>query len=235
MYIDGFGFSGYRSFDDNEQLIAPMSKINILIGQNNCGKSNVINFLKEYYGHFLKAARGFVKSNSYKNSSDWHVNSLKKSVKFSVAVKLGGVSYNKNRELIDNDNFYNEIFELMSSSDNKIQWFHYDFDGSGKHLSNAVEFIYDNMKYPRDEWYRIWNRITNQTSGDIKQHWIPEVLRRISPVIEDVKNIELIPAVRKIGDPESVFDGYSGLGIIDKLAELQNPTLDNQNDWLCSS
>jgi hypothetical protein len=40
--------------------------------------------------------------------------------------------------------------------------------------------------------------------------------------------IEVIPAIRKIGEKGSVPDDYSGIGIIERLAKLQNPPLERQ-------
>lgn len=42
--MDGFGFTGYRSFHGELQLFAPLGKVNLLAGQNNAGKSNVLRF-----------------------------------------------------------------------------------------------------------------------------------------------------------------------------------------------
>jgi AAA15 family ATPase/GTPase len=45
MSFLGFVFSGYRSIGDELVVIAPLKKINLIIGKNNSGKSNIINFL----------------------------------------------------------------------------------------------------------------------------------------------------------------------------------------------
>ena len=50
MQFLGFGFSGYRSVGDELVKIAPLGKINFIVGQNNVGKSNIINFLGSHYG-----------------------------------------------------------------------------------------------------------------------------------------------------------------------------------------
>ena len=49
MFIDGIGISGYRSFGQEVQRIGPFKKINLIIGQNNSGKSNILRFLKDHY------------------------------------------------------------------------------------------------------------------------------------------------------------------------------------------
>jgi hypothetical protein len=45
----GFGIRGYRSFGDPETVavIGPMSKVHLVVGQNNVGKSNVLHFLAD--------------------------------------------------------------------------------------------------------------------------------------------------------------------------------------------
>ncbi len=53
VLLNGFGFSGYRSFGDELTKIAPLKKINLIIGQNNVGKSNIIKFLNDHYAYFV--------------------------------------------------------------------------------------------------------------------------------------------------------------------------------------
>jgi AAA15 family ATPase/GTPase len=56
MFIDGIGISNYRSFGSEHQYIGPFSKINLIIGQNNSGKSNVLLFLSKHYNKLLGSA-----------------------------------------------------------------------------------------------------------------------------------------------------------------------------------
>ncbi|MCA0253708.1 MAG: hypothetical protein LCH76_15750 [Actinobacteria bacterium] len=45
--MSGLGLSGYRSFAyDHMQYVAPMSKVNLIAGQNNAGKSNLLRFVE---------------------------------------------------------------------------------------------------------------------------------------------------------------------------------------------
>jgi putative ATP-dependent endonuclease of OLD family len=45
--MTGLGISSYRSFDKSGVFIPNLKKVNVLIGRNNCGKSNVLRFLME--------------------------------------------------------------------------------------------------------------------------------------------------------------------------------------------
>jgi hypothetical protein len=65
-YIVGFGLSGYRSFGQQPQRIGPCSKINLIVGQNNCGKSNVLRFVHDYYARLPLIIRG----------DDWRLSGL---------------------------------------------------------------------------------------------------------------------------------------------------------------
>lgn len=62
--IDGIAIGGYRSFGNTTQLIGPLTKVNLFIGPNNCGKSNILRFVAEHLDHtyFLQSlgnAAGF--------------------------------------------------------------------------------------------------------------------------------------------------------------------------------
>jgi recombinational DNA repair ATPase RecF len=66
VYIHGLGISSYRSFPKNIQQIYPFKKINLFIGRNNSGKSNILNFL---YKHYLSIFYG---EDANFNDVDYH-------------------------------------------------------------------------------------------------------------------------------------------------------------------
>jgi hypothetical protein len=47
VFLSGFGFSGYRSFTAPEVMFTPLGRVNMLAGQNNAGKSNVLRFMRD--------------------------------------------------------------------------------------------------------------------------------------------------------------------------------------------
>ena len=47
--ITSFAIGGYRSFGNKIQRFTNLSRINLFIGQNNCGKSNILRFLHDIY------------------------------------------------------------------------------------------------------------------------------------------------------------------------------------------
>ena len=54
--MKGFGFSNCKSFGDRLCRVAPLRKVNLIIGQNNVGKSNIVNFLNEQLTWFAGRA-----------------------------------------------------------------------------------------------------------------------------------------------------------------------------------
>ena len=46
MKVTGFGIANYRSFHSEGVWVRRLGNINVLIGRNNCGKSNVLRFLR---------------------------------------------------------------------------------------------------------------------------------------------------------------------------------------------
>lgn len=44
--LDGIGISGFRSFGPGMQRLEDFSKVNLIVGKNNSGKSNVLRFIE---------------------------------------------------------------------------------------------------------------------------------------------------------------------------------------------
>ncbi|WP_157184013.1 ATP-dependent nuclease [Nocardia takedensis] len=47
MPLAGLGIRGFRSFHGELQLLTPLDKVNLIVGQNNSGKSNVLRFANQ--------------------------------------------------------------------------------------------------------------------------------------------------------------------------------------------
>ncbi|MFZ4842653.1 AAA family ATPase [Mycetocola saprophilus] len=59
-FLSGFAFSGYRSFpSDNLAVLHPLGKINLIAGQNNAGKSNVLRVIADAYAETPNPKKAF--------------------------------------------------------------------------------------------------------------------------------------------------------------------------------
>lgn len=247
----GFGFAGYRSVNEDLVKIAPLKKINFIIGQNNAGKSNIVNFLNEHYSFFLRqsASRNNLPSRNQEQSTytnlDKAIGSANDKVSIAFPLSLDGLEQFKDKIApIDpnarpHDSSVRQRLKTRDQLDillrefkkeNNIHWFEYQANNP----RDEFKLNYDREKMmsllSHDEWSLLWHNLTGKGSGNIEQHWFPDVMKYISYRPESAPEIEVIPAIRKIGDMGSEGEDFSGIGIIDRLARLENPALTERNN-----
>ena len=71
QWLEGIGLGGYRSFGADIQLLGPLVKVNLLVGQNNAGKSNILRFLVYHLAELKKAFKG--SANYRLSGEDLHI------------------------------------------------------------------------------------------------------------------------------------------------------------------
>jgi predicted ATP-dependent endonuclease of OLD family len=232
MYIDGIGISGYRSFGEEIQEIGPFSKINLFVGQNNSGKSNILSFLTKHYRQFLRATVQNEKVSF--DALDYHKNLERSEIRLSYGIKKGGEKY---KSIVSKQpkvqNLVERFFNSKPLSNGKdMIWFRYEPIGRSQPLQ-IDESILKDLKseevFGKYEWRDLWHGLTKQGAGDLNAHWIPETLNHLYRHNFATPEISLIPAIRRIGDSGSNPDDYSGIGIINRLAQLQNPSHSEQH------
>ena len=218
--------------------IAPLRKINFIVGQNNSGKSNIIGFLHKQFSLFYRLAKA--ENNGVKTfepiDMPLHAGQVMHRIGFPISIPLI-------EEYIDdlfsqtNDNqllpavrdIAIKVLQECFQKDNDFIWFVFSSHSVDKNfeLEYDIDKVYDLLG--KDEWRRLWSALSRKTGGDISAHWIPQTLQ-ILATIPDLPKVELIPAIRKIGVPGSERVDYSGEGIIERLAELQHPPLEKNQD-----
>lgn len=231
MFIDGFGISGYRSFGKNLQQIGPFSKINFFVGQNNCGKSNILTFIKDYYKKSLEAIRK-QKILNY-DLLDCHIGQGAIPTSFSLCFPISSQRFSQLLEQYPNqEGFIKQIFQLeLLLFENKAVWFKYHADNSNNPLmlnNDLVEKISLDQSHNKGLWQNLWSILTQRGQGGFKEHWIPQTLNFFAMFMLQEPKIDIIPAVRRIGESGTKAEDFSGIGIIERLAQLQNPNLNSQ-------
>lgn len=240
--FQGFGFSAYRSIGEQMVKIGPLKKMNFIIGQNNTGKSNIINYLHQHCDYVLG------KLNRTKNYSGAPQSTFKELDK-TIGLNSGGRSIafalgeKQQSEFIDSlistgmdvtrRAYYVILIEKLLSTfreNDGLYWFEYYA------TTSREEFM---LKYNQDilmsilsqqEWNALWTTLTNRTGGDFRAHWFPEVMSKLAYRPDFVPRIEVIPAIRRIGESGSISEDFSGTGIIDRLAQLENPGLNEREN-----
>lgn len=241
----GFGLSGYRSFGPEPQFIAPLSKVNIFVGQNNVGKSNVLRalaMLSDYIKRPRREAIVFDEVDIHigrEAKPRWYLplDTADPSVRARVLDSMvEPVSVDKRRR-------------LRSIADKLIQGLPLEgglrcavFDASAadrERLHPSVELMYDRMRNPvpgtsqltPNEWSELWQALANSGGGGAKDHWIPFVLERLCRFDHfPMSGVELIDAHRRIGDHGTTYAGLNGQGLISRLGDLSRPDFDKRQD-----
>jgi hypothetical protein len=205
VILKGFGFSGYRSYGNKLTKISPLRKVNLIIGKNNIGKSNIVNFLNEQYSYFVSKAkneqqRGRQQEVPFRDI-DKHISRepIEQRIAFPVLAneienyindKLPDAQRNRaNRELanklLTSDHFTDENGDI---------WFVYK---SGNHAGQfALEINIDDIIQilePR-EWQLLWIGLTGSNGGGLRDHWVPSILSKLAYTPNEIPAVEVIPA-----------------------------------------
>jgi predicted ATPase len=235
VLIPNLAIAGYRSFGKQPQYFERFAKINVFIGQNNAGKSNVLRFLHEVCpqasaGEQLKLdplARHLPSQpptllgiGEYLDQSDPLHPKLMSDHRLLeglgndqqrafAATVFGKLFFEKCR--IDQTPLCWTLRTLPNCEDRQESW-----SSAAKELTNH-------------EMQRVWTMLTRMSGGDRKNNWEPQVLQYMPAPPVTIKT-QLIPAIRRIGAKGSTSDAYDGTGIIDRVAKLQNPDVHNQTN-----
>lgn len=233
MFIDGLGLSEYRSFGRDVQRMGPFEKINFFIGQNNSGKSNVLLFLKNHYGEALRCEKLKL------SDVDRHIGQTSGKQVCEFGLKIGGSNYNtlleRLKDRVKTNPRVMEMVEPILRSETlthgtDLAWFPYEGQGIDALSPKVVQEIHTESILRDNEWSTLWSSLTGQSRGGIKQHWIPETLRILSPVNLAPPKVDLVPAFREVKKGSIAEDDLSGIGLIDRLMQLQDPAFGKPED-----
>lgn len=233
MSFLGFGFSGYRSIGELPALIAPLKKINFIIGENNIGKSNITLFLKHHLERELNRAITRNQNTSLGKLDKPIGNKSEFSLLLPVPNDIESLRQHilNYEELRIPEKCISDLSKALQHSSfyprNSISWVNYSETGNGLKV-NANIFELSKIMHD-NEWYQVWRKLTKMQNGEIKD-WITGTLNSLATNNYSIPKVELIPAIRKIGSADIDSDDFSGEGIINRLAKLQNPALDSQTD-----
>lgn len=231
MILYGFSFSGYRSFGSNDPaVIAPLQKINFLIGSNNSGKSNIMRLVSEHKSLFEEHKTKFgsldipqVGSGQFRFS----IAASTKQVSELAASMIARHDYAKESEQIE-WLFHSDLFEHVRCTQDNLTWFKIDaLDG------RAHEPLDKGVAQKLDLPSRFsWKSLSIAMSGryfDGDSPNIPSVLGFLSNAKPKISfRSVLIPAIRQIGSASTELThdyDFSGSGIIERLQKLERPSL----------
>lgn len=231
-FLEGIGIGGYRSFGPETQRLGPFSKLNLLAGQNNSGKSNILIFIASHLRGAMASARG-QPSVLQLTDLDHHLGDQTGKFQFEIAFTLDGLIhksiYQRLKPKLERADRIELVDKLLRSESithgTKAAWFSYEAP-RGSELgprNSLVNELVDEGVLSEGQWQVLWRSLIGQSGGDLRGTWIPQSLQAIAPVDIDFPNVELVPAIRQVGGSGNA-DDFSGAGIIQRLALLQNPS-----------
>ena len=228
-YIDGIGIGNYRSFREI-QYIGPCSKINIVIGQNNSGKSNILSFLSNYHSKFISAAKERASFNKVEAEAHMDFESgPEPTVSFGFSTE--SIPY---KQMIEGQPRETQsLVKILQSALFKRQnikglvWF--DFNDKGHLIPKYSDALMTEPIISHHDLQWLWASLFNTGGGNINTEWIPDIFRKKLIANFLGNDVFFIPCIRQVhenlqtgmvADHNAYFDGTL---LIKKLAELQNP------------
>jgi len=215
MEIINLGIANFRSFDSEGILIENLSKLNIFIGKNNSGKSNILKFL--YLCSKAIHKENEVRSNRYSlltsefNKPENYFNGNKKNPKITISISHKDFPQ-KLQEYTNKDNLLTFKFDLLT----------------GGILENSK--ILENLNI--QQLYSLQNKWTRASKEQLLKLVTENIVERIlNTFFSFVKDIIYIPDFRQITeqekDPETNIE--NGQNIISEISKMQNPELSEFN------
>lgn len=220
--ITGFAISGFRSVIA-EQTFADLKQVNVIVGQNNVGKSNILSCL-----HRLLTGAGMrdgdIDAPNYDIGKPIHV-SLRHSWK-STAIRDAGSAADQR---IGNGNGSRTLMTLLGSEvftrgESEALWVRYIHQPGIQPLwdvdSEWVTHVVQQMEKPA----LLENLIESVLSmRSDPQSNIANLMRRIAPWPQQMPESILVPAFRQITGGADTSNIHSGTDLIRRLFEMKNP------------
>ncbi|WP_341712752.1 AAA family ATPase [Erythrobacter sp.] len=234
--LKGIALKNYRGVGDEFAFIGNMSRFNYFLGENNSGKSIFLAFISNYLRDLRTS-----KVNQLSARQSRSIASLERNIN-------GGPI-----ELLIGDNVESIVDRMLQGANHSamksqyehllrsivrhisyegLVWMHWKEPFLGAEgLWNVDHTTLADLFPSSQDWHYLWTILTGSSGGGLHQHWIPETLSVIQQNFRlPNAKVKLIPAKRQLSQTGVNFDDYSGAGLIDELARLQNPDVDKRAD-----
>lgn len=219
--LKGFAFKGYRSFSSDQfAVLEPLQKINLIAGQNNVGKSNVLRALVRAFANDSKAPPG--RWDRPQQDSEHHNLRL---IGYSVEEIL---SWNEVAKLSEGARGALEAFlrspEIRPPGlSGTLVWMP---DGSLSGADTDVGQVIGRQIGDRYNVRELSMTLMNQAGGADAKRVFEWVVKRRPPFCAAVE----VGGVREISAEDELDPDLNGQSIKSRLLQLQNPSTDRLTD-----
>jgi len=213
MNIQGFGIKNFRSFDEQGVYLDNLKKINVIIGKNNCGKSNVLRFLQTLHLHIGEL-------NKFPNDITNQHKRNGASTIIVVKIKGENLPHNKDKFRYASGFDYNEFLESYHNFDFNLNTKNFELPKSIQNLE-WQQLIPFQSAYSRAD--------SKHLLAKIKESWQRSIEQNIKNQFKDliyIPHLRVIKEGHQFGDSNSSINGSN---IISKMFEMQNPEIGKES------
>ena len=226
--LEGFALKNYRGIGPDFAFVTGMSRFNYFLGRNNSGKSTFLSFLAKYYPMLGTKIAGFSLDPLDRNIKGGVVEVLIPNTADQIVTKLKDRLHGRH---LHHEFLLRQILSAFEFNDRIwVQWKEPFARPEGLwQASGDIQIA--NFTGNHLELRDLWHSLTGYSGGGLHDNWIPGILDSILKSFHIPKpDLKLIPAKRQLGPSGEQFNDFSGSGLIDELARLQNPNLEQRED-----
>lgn len=220
--LDGISIAGYRSFGSDAIRIEDLNSLNVFIGPNNCGKSNILRAVKLFAD--ASRARRPDQDRHLDPSLDYPVGGDSREMAFGVQVKRGGAMDSVYQKFAEG--FGSEWALLPELSDSYWASFSVPVTGrvepAGWSVDALAQYIAGTLS--QQKLNRVWSSMLSRSGGSHEGR-AKELAVAMHAAALPKYDAYLVDAFRRITD--SGDNALAGAGLISELRKLQSPDLPN--------
>lgn len=225
-YLQGIALEYYRGIGGTTQYIAPFSDLNFFIGPNNAGKSIVLNFIRDR----LPFSTNSGAKSPELDSAEVHRGTTSGSYRAAVGIPaddlVAAVTAGMPILAANGTNPRLALQKMVKGlSESGYVWYNARRRNQEPQFWREIEAANAAKWAKKVEWHGVWSlENLGTTGGTFEQHWFPHTMELLKQHCARAQpEALLIPAKRQLGPKDQTFDDLTGKGLIDHLAELQNP------------
>ena len=235
IFLNALALRNYRGIGNNLQKMSDFKTFNFFVGANNSGKSSVLSFISNHLSvatkaHIMQALPPSISSLEVHNGETGPP--IYMAIGFSVNEAVSEVI--RSHPAITVDQSLKASLEklLVAFSDELgMVWKGGDLpNNNGLQFQNGMSAEMHSA-LDKSEWSNLWKALTQQSGGGLLQHWIPETIKKVQQALNvSIPAVKLIPAMRQVGPTTPNINDFSGAGLIELLAGIQNPEYNRRQD-----
>lgn len=242
ILLHALSLENYRGIGPDPQYMTDFKQLNFFVGTNNSGKSIILNYISRYIAKKapepierlgIDSIERFKGKNGGTPNAKIGVPHKLVSEKMIASITNWGIHGDRTRQLaiklFDTAAVYGQI------------WLYYSLQNRSYVVKDFEADITNDENYNAN-WQNLTSAITPSLKGGLLPSRRDQAIEQLKTYAEfQAPETNIIPAKRELGPTGEAFEGLSGKGLIDQLAEIQSPdhherdkrlTFDNINKFV---